>query len=78
MIWQSKKLNSRLVPFTKSKQTRAITFAFKLPFYNPPITSMAMDYTQLSEAAVDLLAFLNRKEEVSDIYFPFKLIEQES
>ena len=49
-----------------------------LPFYNPPITGMAMDYTQLSEAAVDLLASLNRKEEVSDIYFPFKLIERES
>ena len=37
-----------------------------------------MDYTQLSEAAVDLLASLHRKEEVSDVYFPFKLIERES
>lgn len=49
-----------------------------LPFYNPPITGMAMDYTQLSEAAVDLLASLHRKEEVSDVYFPFNLIERES
>ena len=49
-----------------------------LPYFNPPITGMAMDYTQLSEAAVDLLSGLCKGESVSDIYFPFRLIERES
>jgi len=49
-----------------------------LPYFNPPITGMAMDYTQLSETAVDLLAALCRGERVSDVYFPFQLIERES
>ncbi|NMA20910.1 MAG: LacI family transcriptional regulator [Lentisphaerae bacterium] len=49
-----------------------------LPYCDPPITGMAMDYTQLSEAAVDLLAAFCRGEKVSDIYFPFRLIERES
>ena len=49
-----------------------------LPYFNPPITGMAMDYTQLSEAAVDLLDALCRGERVSDIYFPFQMIERES
>ena len=49
-----------------------------LPYFDPPITGMAMDYTQLSEAAVDLLAALCRGESVSDVYFPFQLIERES
>ena len=49
-----------------------------LPYYNPPITGMSMDYTRLSEAAVDLLDALCRKEKVSDVYFPFRLIERES
>ena len=49
-----------------------------LPYFKPPITGMAMDYTQLSEAAVDLLAALCRGESVSDVYFPFQLIERES
>ena len=33
---------------------------------------------QLSEAAVDLLSALCRGEAVSDVYFPFRLIERES
>ena len=37
-----------------------------------------MDYTQLSEAAVDLISGLCRGDAVSDIYFPFRLIERES
>ena len=49
-----------------------------LPYFKPPITGLAMDYTQLSEAAVDLLAALCRGESVSDVYFPFQLIERES
>ena len=49
-----------------------------LPYFNPPITGMAMDYTQLSEAAVDLLSGLCKGESVSDVYFPFRLIERES
>ena len=49
-----------------------------LPYFDPPITGMAMDYTQLSEAAVDLLSALCRGEKVSDVYFPFRMIERES
>jgi len=49
-----------------------------LPYFDPPITGMAMDYTQLCEAAVDLLAALCRGEKVSDVYFPFRMIERES
>ena len=49
-----------------------------LPYYNPPITGMSMDYTRLAETAVDLLAALRRKEKVADVYFPFRLIERES
>ena len=49
-----------------------------LPYFNPPITGMAMDYMRLSEAAVDLLSALCRGETVSDVYFPFRLIERES
>ena len=49
-----------------------------LPYYNPPISGMVVDYTQLSTAAVDLLAALCRGESVSDVYFPFRLIERES
>ena len=49
-----------------------------LPYFDPPITGMAMDYTQLSEAAVDTLTTLCRGERVSDVYFPFQLIERES
>ena len=49
-----------------------------LPYFNPPITGMAIDYTQLSEAAVNLLSGLCKGEQVSDIYFPFRLIERES
>ena len=49
-----------------------------LPYYNPPITGMVMDYTQLSESAVDLLSAFCRGEAVSDVYFPFRLIERES
>jgi hypothetical protein len=39
---------------------------------------MAMDYTQLSETAVDLLSALCRGERVRDVYFPFQLIERKS
>ena len=49
-----------------------------LPYFNPPVTGMAMDYTQLSEAAIDLLAALCRGEKVSDVYFPFRMIERKS
>ena len=49
-----------------------------LPYYNPPITGMVMDYTQLSETAVDLLSAFCRGESVSNVYFPFRLIERES
>ena len=49
-----------------------------LSYFNPPITGMSMNYTQLSEAAVGLLSALCRGESVSDIYFPFQLIERES
>ncbi len=49
-----------------------------LPYFNPPVTGMAIDYTQLCEKAVDLLAALCRGERVADVYLPFKLIERES
>ena len=49
-----------------------------LPYFNPPISGMAMDYTQLSEAAVDALAALCRGENVSDIYLPYQLIDRSS
>ncbi len=49
-----------------------------LPYCAPSVTGMAMDYTQLAEAAVDLLSALCRGEKVSDIYFPFRMIERES
>lgn len=49
-----------------------------LPYFNPPITGMAIDYTQLSESVVNLLSCLCRGEQVSDLYFPFRLIERES
>ena len=39
---------------------------------------MAMDYTLLSEKAVDLLAALCRGENVSDVSFPFTLIDRGS
>ena len=49
-----------------------------LPYFDPPITGMAMDYTQLSEAAVDLLSAHCRGEKVSDVYFPFRMIDRGS
>ena len=49
-----------------------------LSYFDPPISGMSIDYTQLSEAAVDLLSALCRGEEVSDAYFPFRMIERES
>ena len=49
-----------------------------LPYFDPPVTGMAMDYTQLSETAVDLLSALCRGEKVSDVFFPFRMIERES
>ena len=49
-----------------------------LPYCDPPVTGMAMDYTQLAETAVDLLTALCRGEKVSDVYFPFHMIERES
>jgi len=49
-----------------------------LPYFDPPITGMAMDYTKLCEAAVELLAALCRGEKTTDVYFPFRLIERES
>ena len=49
-----------------------------LPYFDPPIAGMAMDYTLLSETAVDTLAALCRGENVSDIYLPFQLIERGS
>ena len=49
-----------------------------LPYFDPPISGMAMDYTLLSEKAVDLLAALCRGENVSDVSFPFTLIDRGS
>lgn len=49
-----------------------------LPYFNPPVSGMAMDYTQLCEKSVDLLGALCRGERVSDVYIPFQLIERES
>lgn len=49
-----------------------------LPYFDPPVTGMAMDYTQLCEESVDLLAALCRGEKVSDVSLPFRLIERES
>ena len=49
-----------------------------LSYFNPPVTGMSMDYTLLCETAVDLLAALCRGESVSDVYFPFRMIERES
>ncbi len=49
-----------------------------LPYFDPPVTGMAMDYTQLCEAAVDLLAALCRGERVVNVYIPFRLVERKS
>ena len=49
-----------------------------LPYFNPPISGMAADYTQLSESAVDTLAALCRGENISDTYIPYQLIERGS
>ena len=49
-----------------------------MPYFNPPVTGMAIDYTQLCESAVDLLAALCRGERVADVYIPFRLVERKS
>ena len=49
-----------------------------LPYFNPPVTGMAMDYTQLCEESVNLLAALCRGERVSDVKLLFQLVERES
>ena len=49
-----------------------------LPYFDPPVTGMGIDYKQLCEAAVDLLAKLCRGEKVDNVYIPFRLFERES
>ena len=49
-----------------------------LPYFDPPVTGMEIDYKQLCEAAVDLLAKLCRGEKVDNVYIPFRLFERES
>ena len=49
-----------------------------LPYFDPPVTGMEIDYKHQCETAVDLLAKLCRGEKVSNIYLPFRLIERKS
>ena len=49
-----------------------------LPYFDPPVTGLSMDYKLMCETAVDLLAKLCRREKVSNVYLPFRLIERES